>query len=199
MSAKFDPGKMYTYIRGFAMGLEFKDTLEALSLARAAHQNQTRKNGEPYIVHPLTVAAHAIALGIKEDEIIATAILHDVVEDCNILPSQLKVSKATQDAVNLLTHVKGEPLGPYYRQISQNRIASIVKLLDRCDNVSSMAGVFSKEKVKSYINETREYVVPLLRSTKDQWPRESNALFVLKYHILSVIDGLEICLISDDK
>jgi len=29
---------------------------------------------------------------------------------------------------------------------------------------------------------------------KDQWPSDSNALFVLKYHIVSVIDGLEVCL-----
>ena len=68
------------------------------------------------------------------------------------------------------------------------------ELLDRCDNVSTMAGVFSEEKIHQYIQETREFVLPLLRQTKDHWPGESNALFVLKYHICSVIDGLEKCL-----
>jgi len=57
-----------------------------------------------------------------------------------------------------------------------------------------MAGVFSVEKINQYIEETREYVLPLLRRAKDQWPSDSNALFVLKYHIVSVIDGLEVCL-----
>ena len=57
-----------------------------------------------------------------------------------------------------------------------------------------MAGVFTLEKVREYIDETREYVLPLLRETKNQWPNDSNLFFVLKYHIISVIDGLEACL-----
>lgn len=198
MSANFDASKIYTYLKGYAMGLEWNDTLSALSFARVAHKDQQRKSGEPYIVHPLTVAAHATALGIKEDEIVAAAILHDVVEDCGVSIENLPVSVATKDTVRRLTHVKGEPLGPYYREISESRAASIVKLLDRCDNVSTMAGVFSVEKINQYITETREYVLPLLRKTKDQWPCDSNALFVLKYHIMSVIDGLEICLNAKD-
>lgn len=198
MSARFDADKSYTYLKGYAMGLEWSDTLAALSLARVAHKDQKRKSGEPYIIHPLTVASHAVALGIKEDAIIAAAILHDVVEDCNIAIENLPVSDGTKDAVHRLTHIKGEPLGPYYREIGESRVASIVKLLDRCDNVSTMAGVFSVEKIKQYIEETREYILPLLRKAKDQWPCDSSALFVLKYHIVSVIDGLEVCLSAKD-
>ncbi len=194
MSAHFDESKMYTYLKGYAMGLGWHDTLEALSFARVAHKDQRRKSGEPYIVHPLTVASHAVALGIKEDEVVAAAILHDVVEDCGVKAENLPVSADTKDAVRRLTHIKGEPLGPYYREIGENRVASIVKLLDRCDNVSTMAGVFSTDKIVQYIDETRQYVLPLLRETKDKWPNDSNALFVLKYHIMSVIDGLEVCL-----
>lgn len=199
MSANFDANKIYTYLKGYAMGLEWHDTLAALSFARVVHKDQLRKSGEPYIIHPLTVATHAVALGLKEDAVVAAAILHDVMEDCGVKMENLPVSDTTKDAVRRLTHIKGEPLEPYYREISENRIASIVKLLDRCDNVSTMAGVFSVEKVKQYIAETREYVLPLLRRTKDQWPGDSNALFVLKYHIMSVIDGLEVCLKISNK
>lgn len=194
MSARFDANKIYTYLKGYAMGLDWGDTLAALSFARVAHKDQRRKSGEPYIIHPLTVAAHAVALGVKEDAVVATAILHDVVEDCEISLESLPVSNNTKDAVRRLTHIKGEPLGPYYREIGESRVAAIVKLLDRCDNVSTMAGVFSVEKINQYIEETREYVLPLLRRAKDQWPSDSNALFALKYHIVSVIDGLEVCL-----
>ncbi len=186
----FDSEKMYTYIKGYAMALSWNDTIAALAFARRVHQGQTRKNGQPYIVHPLTIACHAIALGIKDDTVIASALLHDTVEDCGVKVNYLPVSSKTQEAVRLLTHVKGEPLEPYYRAISENETASIVKLLDRCDNVSSMAGVFSVEKTKSYIDETRNYVLPLLRQTKDNWPIDGNALFTLKYHITSVINGI---------
>ena len=180
--------------KGYAMGLEWTDTLAALAFARAAHKDQLRKSGEPYIVHPLTVACHAVTLNLKEDSLVAAAILHDVPEDCNCKWEDLPVSGYTKDVVRRLTHVKGDPLASYYREIGENRTSAMVKLLDRCDNVSTMAGVFSEEKIHQYIQETREFVLPLLRQAKDQWPEESNALFVLKYHIHSVIDGLEVCL-----
>lgn len=90
-------------------------------------------------------------------------------------PRTWRYQTDVRDAVRLLTRVKGEPLGPYYREISENRVATL-------------------EKVREYIDETREYILPLLRQAKNQWPSDSNLFFVLKYHIISVIDGLEACL-----
>ena len=84
MSAHFDPIKTYAYIKGMAMGLHWNNTLQALSFARKAHNGQYRKSGEPYIVHPLTCASHAIALGLHDDQIIAACLLHDVIEDCHV-------------------------------------------------------------------------------------------------------------------
>lgn len=194
MSVKFSEEKMYTYLKGCAMGRGWVATVNALSFARELHAGQLRKSGEPYIVHPLTMANHAIALGVHEDEIIATILLHDVCEDCGVQSKELPVSRNVREAVRLLTRVKGEPLGPYYREIGENRVATIAKLFDRCNNVSTMAGVFTLEKLREYIDETREYVLPLLRQAKNRWPNDSNLFFVLKYHIISVIDGLEACL-----
>ncbi|MBL0722099.1 MAG: RelA/SpoT family protein [Sulfurovum sp.] len=52
----------------------------ALNLALKAHDGQIRKSGEPYIVHPIVVGA--ITASISGDEMmVATALLHDVVED----------------------------------------------------------------------------------------------------------------------
>ena len=50
---------------------------------------------------------------------------------------------------------------------------------------------FSVEKLKSYIEETRHYVLPLLRKVKNQYPEDSDILFVLKYHIVSVVDSID--------
>ena len=53
---------------------------EALAFAKEAHEGQKRKSGEPYIVHPILVAA--ITASISADETMVTAaLLHDVVED----------------------------------------------------------------------------------------------------------------------
>jgi len=79
----------------------------------------------------------------------------------------------------------------YYNLLLQSREAAMTKLIDRCHNVSSMAGTFSVEKLKAYIEETRHYVLPLLRKVKNLYPEESDILFVLKYHIVSVVDSIE--------
>lgn len=49
----------------------------------------------------------------------------------------------------------------------------MTKLIDRCHNVSGMAGTFSVEKLKSCIEETRNYVLPLLRRVKNRCPEDS--------------------------
>ena len=53
---------------------------EALTLAKKAHVHQTRKSGEPYIIHPILVATITALISNDETMIIA-ALLHDVVED----------------------------------------------------------------------------------------------------------------------
>lgn len=193
----FHPEKMYTYLRGYASALGMKDTLKALSFAREKHKDQFRKSGEPYIVHPLTMACNAVSMGIKEDAVIATILLHDVCEDCGVTLNELPVSDTVKHAVDLMTFrvMEGETKeiakNRYYNMLLQCREAAMTKLIDRCHNVSSMAGTFSVEKLKSYIEETRQYVLPLLRKVKNQYPEDSDILFVLKYHIVSVVDSIE--------
>jgi RelA/SpoT family (p)ppGpp synthetase len=57
-----------------------KEIRRALDLAINAHENQYRKSGEPYIIHPILVAA--ITASISNDStMVVAALLHDVVED----------------------------------------------------------------------------------------------------------------------
>lgn len=195
--ATFKSDKMYTYIRGFASGRGMKQTLKALSFARDRHEGQTRRSGDPYVAHPLTMACHALSLGIDDDRIIATILLHDVCEDCNVPLSELPVDDAVRRGVALMTfsvmegETKETAKNRYYNLLVESREASITKLVDRCHNVSSMAGTFSVEKLRAYIEETRRYVLPLLRRVKRQYPEDADALFALKYHITSVVDAID--------
>ena len=194
----FSPDKMYTYIRGFATALRMEQTLKALTFSREKHQGQLRKSGEPYIVHPLTMACDAMSMGIKDDNIIATILLHDVCEDCGVSLQELPVNDVVRKGVQLMTftvldgETKEIAKTRYYNMLIQSKEAVITKLIDRCHNVSSMAGTFSIEKLKSYIDETRTYVLPLLRQAKDHYPEESDRLFTLKYHITSVVDAIDL-------
>ena len=61
---------------------------KALTLAREAHVHQVRKSGEPYIIHPILVAAITALISNDETMVIA-ALLHDVVEDTDYLISDI--------------------------------------------------------------------------------------------------------------
>ena len=84
----FNADKMYTYIRGFATALEMQQTLRALAFAREKHKGQIRKSGDPYIIHPLTMACNALSLGIKDDNVIATILpakISDIVSNSSVV------------------------------------------------------------------------------------------------------------------
>ena len=148
---KYNAEKMYTFVRGYASGARMPETLKALSFARAKHEGQFRKSGEPYIVHPLTMACNALSLGIRDDGVIAAILLHDVVEDCGVSLQELPVSDSVKHSVDLVTfsvmdgETKENAKTRYYNLILTDRAATITKLIDRCHNVSSMAGTFSKQ------------------------------------------------------
>ena len=64
-------------------------TKQAFELATKAHDGQKRKSGEPYIIHPILVAA--ITAKISNDEtMVQVALLHDVVEDTDFTSEELK-------------------------------------------------------------------------------------------------------------
>lgn len=194
----FDETRMYTYVKTYATVKEMYQTVKVLPYVREKHSEQFRKGKDhvPYINHPLLMACHALSLGITEDNVISAILLHDVSEDCNVPIEELPVNEETKIAVRLVTKdfdalEKSEAaVRQYYDNIAENRIASIVKLVDRCNNISGMATAFSDEKMASYIQETEKYVYPLLDSTAEKYPELANKVFLIKYHMTSVIEAI---------
>lgn len=186
--------KMYTYLRGFAEGNRMmKNTLAALPLSRKLHKTQMRKDGKPYIYHPLVIACYAISLGLTEDVLIATILLHDVVEDCGVALDTLPVEDAVKHGVQYMTvkalpndKNKWETKRRYYAQLLEDRTAFVVKALDRQHNLADMAGVFSPDKIAKNVYETEELLLPLFREAKEKWPDMTNLLFVLKANLRQI-------------
>ena len=137
----------------------------------------------PYINHPLTMACHALAMGLEDDALLAAVLLHDVCEDCGVEPSELPVDPDVQHVVALVTKpVHGFDERKYYMAISENPMAAMVKCLDRCNNLSGMAAGFSVERIQDYIEETERYYPTLLDVIKDQ-PEYNNAAWLLSYQM----------------
>ena len=189
----FNEDRMYTYVKTYASVKNLYQTSKVLPYARELHKGQVRKGKDkvPYIYHPLLIACHALALGLDDDNIVSAALLHDVCEDCGVAVDDLPVNDLTKEAVSLLTKDSSIDKEQYYQLISQNPIATMVKLLDRCNNVSGMAAGFSKEKLVEYIKETESVVYPLLQKAKSEYPMYSNQVFLIKYHMTSVIEAIK--------
>ena len=189
----FNEERMYTYVKTYASINNLHQTLKVLPYARKLHEGQLRKGKDklPYIYHPLLIACHALALGLDDDSIISTALLHDVCEDCGITAEELPVDEFTKETVACLTKKSGIDTQQYYQEISENRTATMIKLLDRCNNISGMATAFSKARMAEYILETERFVYPLLKKAKCEYPMYSNQLFLIKYHMTSVIETIK--------
>jgi len=198
----FDIERMYEYVGDFADEHNLRATINALPFAREKHEGQMRKGPEgvklPYISHPLTMVCHAIAMGLYDDDLLAALLLHDVVEDCGVSAASLPVNRSVQNAVLLVTRQDGERKAKYYQQIGENPIAVMVKLIDRCHNVSQMSLAFSREKLWKYIHETEEYILPMLEEAKEKWPEYTNQYFLLEYHICSELGAVKALLERED-
>lgn len=186
----FHERNMSAFLKGKFNSGQFPEAVKALAFAKQKHEGQYRKPREleiPYINHPLTMACHALAMGLEEDILIAALLLHDVCEDCNVLPEELPVCKEVQDVVALVTKPRHDfSERKYYEAIMDNPIACLVKCIDRCNNVSSMAIGFSSERIQDYIEETEKYYPELLRIVKEQ-PKYNNAAWLLSYQIRSLL------------
>lgn len=104
------------------------------AIADRAHHGQVDKVGGEYIVHPRSVATRVMP---QSAEYIATALLHEVIEDSYITASDLLaegIPGTVVDAVTLLTRTEHVAPQEYYARIRTNRMALAVKLADLADN-----------------------------------------------------------------
>ena len=181
----------------FADAEGLQETRRAIDYAETMHTGQYRKTSDdteekvPYIVHPFIMACHAHALGIRDDTVLAVILLHDVCEDCGIAPEKLDFSPEVREAVRLLTKQEGWDPDTYFSGIRENSTAAIVKAFDRTNNLSTMMLAFTEEDIIEYVEETEQYIFPLLDHIKQSYPQYYDAAFVLKYQILSLIESIK--------
>lgn len=199
----FQEENMFTRLKATAQAERLTETYKALSYMREKHLGQYRHRVQysnvdvQYINHPLMMACHAHAMGIREDALLAAILLHDVVEDTDTALEDLPFSDEVRRIVDLVTFRvlpgmdKEQSKVVYYERISRDKKASVVKVIDRCNNVSTLAGHFTKEKMSKYVQETETYIIPLLDELKHNAPEYSNAAFLVKYQILSLLEAVK--------
>ncbi|HIY10719.1 MAG TPA: bifunctional (p)ppGpp synthetase/guanosine-3',5'-bis(diphosphate) 3'-pyrophosphohydrolase [Candidatus Anaerofilum excrementigallinarum] len=145
---------------------------KAYETAAKAHGNQRRRSGEPYISHPLSVAALLVEMGM-DSESVAAALLHDVVEDTNVKLDSLKsefgpdvahlvdgVTKLTRISFSSVEEQQAENLRKMLLAMSQDVRVMLVKLCDRLHNMRT-ADAWPPQKRRDKALETMEVYAPI--------------------------------------
>jgi len=144
----------------------------AFDVASHAHFKQNRKSGEPYITHPVEVAT-IICDWELDEQTIAGALLHDVVEDTIVTKADLEqifgISIAgLVDGVTKLEkiHFESEETAhaEYFQKVvlamSKDIRVILIKLADRLHNILTLGSMHS-DKRKRIALETMEIYVPI--------------------------------------
>lgn len=124
----------------------------AKDLATTAHAGTYDKSGKPYILHP-TFVAGLVADATGDEELVAAAWLHDVVEDTDITIEHLRAngfSERTISTVAAVTRKDGETYSEFIARIV-DRDAAIVKMADILHNtLPSRSASLSASLAKRY-------------------------------------------------
>jgi guanosine-3',5'-bis(diphosphate) 3'-pyrophosphohydrolase len=116
----------------------------AISYAARAHRSQLRKDGEtPYVAHPFRVfTIVSCAFGVRDPEVLATAVLHDTIEDTTVDRDDLIEHFGPRVAhyVALLSKDKRQPEAEreriYFEALAAAPVeVQLCKLADTCDNL----------------------------------------------------------------
>ncbi|MDO5745760.1 MAG: HD domain-containing protein [Micrococcaceae bacterium] len=137
----------------------------AEQIARVAHQGQLDKAGVDYITHPGRVAAGVRSHG-GDDEAVAAAWLHDVLEDCEVTATDLHqagIPDTVIDAVLAVTKVEGEKVEDYCDRILANPTALAVKRADLNDNTDPARTALLPEEMRTRMATRYAYVRSLLK------------------------------------
>jgi RelA/SpoT family (p)ppGpp synthetase len=138
-----------------------------------AHGSQKRASGDPYFSHPIEVAGILTDLHL-DDETIATAILHDTVEDTVATPEQIErifgpsvarlvdgVTKLSKIEAQTESERAAENLRKFLLAMSDDIRVLLVKLADRLHNMRTLHHIAKPEKRRRIARETMDIYAPL--------------------------------------
>ena len=153
-----------------------EDIKKAINYATRMHQGQTRKTGEPYIIHPLHVLQNVLKYKKSKniETLLISACLHDTLEDTSATYYDIVENFGPQVASLVLELTTDEDMKnalgkQQYLSIKMKNMSSWaldIKLCDRLDNINDLLKCQDDSFKKKYLNETIEIIDYLLKNAK---------------------------------
>ena len=178
------------HVRQYNPNADFDKLYRAFTFADRAHDGQYRRDGSPYITHPLAVAEIAADLELDTDSLVA-ALLHDCIEDTGATYEEIAkqfsptvadlvegVTKLTRMQYTSKEETQMENLRKMLLAMSKDIRVILIKLCDRLHNMRTME-YQSPKKQKEKSLETLEIYAPLahrLGMQKIKWELEDLSL-----------------------
>jgi len=161
----------------------------AYECAAHAHEGQKRKNGEPYIIHPVSVAEIIVEMGLDTDSICA-GLLHDCIEDTAFGYKEIenKFGTAVAELVDGVTRLgmlryskeqeQFEDLRKMFLAMAKDIRVILIKLADRLHNARTFQ-YLPERKQRDKALETMEIYAPIahrLGMSRIKWELEDLSL-----------------------
>ncbi len=180
---------------------QLADINRAYTIARDAHEGQTRKSGESYITHPIAVAGIVNEMQLDHLSIIG-ALLHDVLEDCDVTRQELaaQFGETTAEIVDGLSKLnsleyqsKREAQAESFRKMLLATVKDLrvmlIKLADRLHNMRTI-GSMPRPKQSRIGLETLEIYAPIANRLgmndvmSELEDRGFEAVYPMRYRVL---------------
>ncbi|NLV48220.1 MAG: bifunctional (p)ppGpp synthetase/guanosine-3',5'-bis(diphosphate) 3'-pyrophosphohydrolase [Clostridiaceae bacterium] len=174
----------------YSGGNQGEKIVRAYQFAMEAHGQQQRATGEPYIIHPLAVAAILIDLEVDEDTL-AAALLHDTVEDTGKTVEEIReqfgddvaalvdgVTKLSRIPYSSKEEIQAENFRKMFLAMAKDIRVVLIKLADRLHNMRTLRNM-RPEKQAEKARETLDIYAPLahrLGIYKIKWELEDLCL-----------------------
>ena len=163
---------------------------KAVEYANAKHKYQKRKDGSPYIIHPLAVAQVVAEIGLDMDAILG-ALLHDCIEDTDASHEDIEklfgttvaelvegVTKLTRADFTSSEQAQMENLRKMFMAMSKDIRVVLIKIADRLHNMRTMQYQTPEKQIKK-CRETMDIYAPLahrLGMQRIKWELEDLSL-----------------------
>lgn len=146
--------------------------LAACDYADIAHDGVTRKSGEPYIIHPISVSCILAHMRLDAETLMA-ALLHDVIEDTDFSKDDIteKFGRTVAELVDGVTKLSHSSDKEYNKAASFRKILQatlqdprviIIKLSDRYHNMTTLDALRPDKRAR-IAQETFDIFVPMAR------------------------------------
>ena len=157
---------------GYLSSADIELVRKAYRFADEAHLGQLRKNGEPYITHPIAVATQCTEWK-RDAQALMAALMHDVMEDCGVTKADLieKFGSSVAELVDGLTkldklefNTREENQAESFRKMllamARDVRVILIKLADRTHNMRTMSDM-PRDKWGRISSETLEIYAPI--------------------------------------